>query len=101
MKKAPEKKKLELFHFNNGSMVSGKHDRLSGDCTGLYGDCTRLSGVCSSRLSGNCSGISGDCTGLFGHCTGLYGDLDDCEITKEKREAGINIFDLIKDFDEQ
>jgi hypothetical protein len=40
--------------------------------------------------------LRGDCTGLSGDCSGLRGDLDDCEITEEDREKGINIKDLVK-----
>ena len=39
--------------------------------------------------------LTGDVDGLRGDVTGLRGDVDSCEITKEEREKGINIEDLI------
>lgn len=63
-----------LYHYLNGKKLDGKNTNMSGNC---------------SRLSGDCSGLSGD-------CSNLRGDLDDCDITQEDREKGINIEDLIK-----
>ena len=61
---------------------------LTGDVSGLTGDV--------SGLTGNVSGLTGDVSGLRGNVSGLTGNVDDCEITKEEREQGIDIKDLIK-----
>ena len=49
-----------------------------------------LSGNISSELSGNISGLSGS-------ATNISGNLDDCEITEEEREKGVDIEKLVKD----
>ena len=95
MKKALERKKSQnLFYVKDGKKIDNNHSELSGDCTWLSGDCTGLSGNCTG-LSGDCSGLSGNCTGLRGDCSGLSGDLDDCNLSYEEREKGINVDDLI------
>jgi hypothetical protein len=43
----------------------------------------------------NLSGIKGDLSGITGDLTGITGNIDDCEITQEERDKGINIHDLI------
>lgn len=73
MKKALEKIKCPLFHIVDGEILEGPNNRMRGDCTELIGDCT----------------------GLSGNCTGLRGDIDDCELSKEEREAGVGIADLV------
>jgi hypothetical protein len=40
--------------------------------------------------------IEGKNEGLSGDCTNLSGDLDDCKITAEEREKGIDISELVK-----
>ncbi|MHA1353563.1 MAG: hypothetical protein ACTSR1_00125 [Candidatus Heimdallarchaeota archaeon] len=55
----------------------------------LFGD--------KSELIGDCSGLVGDCSELYGDCSGLEGDFDECEITDEDRNKGINIRDLIRE----
>lgn len=71
------KKKLKtgakLYHYKDDLKVLGAHDKISGDV---------------SRIRGDVSGITGD-------VSGITGDLDDCEITEEDREKGINIKDLV------
>ena len=84
----------------SGEISSG----LSGEISnGLSGNITGLSGEISSGLYGNISGLygeisnglSGNITGFCGSCTSIVGNIDDCELTEEEREAGINIEDLI------
>ena len=41
------------------------------------------------------TGITGDLSGITGDLTGIKGNIDDCEITQEERDKGINIYDLI------
>jgi hypothetical protein len=60
---------------------------VSGNLTGVYGD---LSGV-----RGDLTGVSGNLTGVSGDLSGVCGDLNDCEITDEDRDKGINIEELI------
>jgi hypothetical protein len=42
------------------------------------------------------SGLRGDVSGLWGDVSGLWGDVDDCKITDEERENGVDIKELIK-----
>ena len=48
-----------------------------------------------SGITGNLSGITGNLSGITGDLTGITGNIDDCEITQEERDKGINIYDLI------
>ena len=73
MKKALTKQK-ELYHYVNGGKIDGVHDNITGD---------------TSNISGDVSNISGD-------VSYISGDLDDCDITEEEREKGINVKDLVK-----
>lgn len=49
----------------------------------------------AQNLTGDLSKIYGDANGISGDVTGLYGDLDECEITAEDRERGIDIGELV------
>ena len=40
--------------------------------------------------------IFGCLSGLWGNVSGLRGDVDDCKITDEERENGVDIKELIK-----
>jgi hypothetical protein len=74
MKKALKKIAVSgCYYFVNGNQVEGIHKNLSGDV---------------SYLRGNVSNLIGD-------VSNLSGNVDDCEITDEEREKGINILDLI------
>jgi len=66
---------------------------LRGDVSGLSGDISYLSGNISG-LSGDISGLSGDVSGLRGNCTNFEGDIDECGLTDEEREKGVDINDL-------
>jgi len=46
---------------------------------------------------GGVAGLTGNCSGLTGDCSDLRGNIDDCDLTDEDREKGINIRDLIKE----
>ena len=105
MKKALSRVTTKLYHYKGDIKVDGTNGEMIGNCTGLYGNCSGLSGDCSG-LSGNCTGLSGDCTRLNGNCsglrgnfTGLSGDLDECDITDEDREKGIDIDELVGEKD--
>ncbi len=76
------------------SNLRGYVSNLQGNCTCLTGDCTGLTGNCG-ELVGSCTFLKGNVSGLEGDCTDLEGDLDDCGITDEERENGIDINDLI------
>ena len=116
--------KANLYHMVNGEAKEGVSSGLYGDCSGLSGNCSRLYGNCSglsgncSRLYGDCSGLSGNCSGLYGNCSRLYGDcsclsgncsglsgncsclsgdFDECEISDEEREKGIEIKSLCQE----
>ena len=102
MKKELTRTTNNLYYYKGEVRVDGKNPDMYRDCTDLSGDCSGLSGNCSglsgdcSGLYGDCTGLSGNCSGLYGDCTGLRGDLDDCEITDEDREKGVDIKELIK-----
>ena len=70
------------------SGLTGNISELTGDISGLTGNISELTGNISSRLTGNISGVYGD-------ATNISGDLDECKITEEEREKGINIEDLV------
>ena len=63
-------------------------NELTGNISGLAGDI--------SGLHGDISGLHGDISGLYGDCSGIMGNIDNCEITDEEREKGVNIQDLIE-----
>ena len=48
-----------------------------------------------SGIKGDLFGITGNLSGITGDFTGITGNIDDCEITQEERDKGINIHDLI------
>ena len=47
------------------------------------------------RIAGAPSGLRGDVSGLWGDVSGLRGDVDDCGLTKEERDEGVDVQDLI------
>ncbi len=47
-------------------------------------------------IRGDLSGISGNLSCISGNLSNIYGDLDDCEISQEDRDEGIDIEDLVK-----
>ena len=65
------------------------------DETYYYEDSVRIEGV-PKGITGNLSGVRGNLSGVTGNLSGVRGDLDDCDITKEEREKGIDINELIK-----
>ena len=75
MKKCLVKIKVEgIFYYKDGEKIFG----------------------CLSGLRGDVSGLRGDVSGLWGDVSGLWGDVDDCKITDEERENGVDIKELIK-----
>ena len=100
MKKALELKYPFLFYLEDGKIINGPNPNMTGDYSGLSGNCTGLRGDLSglrgdlSGLWGDCSGLRGNCTGLIGNCTGISGNIDECEISDQERECGVNINDL-------
>jgi hypothetical protein len=49
-----------------------------------------------SGLRGDVSGLRGNVSGLRGDVSGLSGNVDDCELSDEEIEAGVEISNLIK-----
>ena len=76
--------------------MHGDATGLRGDVSGLYGDATGLRGDVSG-IWGDATGLRGDGSGLRGDATGIWGDLDDCHITEEARNKGIDVNSLIED----
>jgi len=74
MKKALKKIESRTWYFVAGNKINGVPPGLSGDV---------------SELRGDVSGLSGD-------VSGLSGDVDDCDISDEDREKGVNAADLIE-----
>ena len=93
----------ELYFYKDGvkKIVDYKDkstypSELYGDInSGLSGNISELYGDINSELRGNISGLRGDISGLRGNCDNIKGDLDDCDITYEDREKGIDIQNLI------
>jgi len=85
------------------SGLTGDISELTGDISGLTGNISELTGNISSRLTGNISELTGNISsrltgnisGVYGDATNISGDLDECKITEEEREKGINIEDLV------
>ena len=82
--------------------ASSVYSRLRGNCIGLTGDLSGLTGDLSglwghcTGLTGDCSRLRGNCTRLTGDCSGLTGDLDACDITKEDRARGVDVWTLVE-----
>ena len=55
--------------------------------TGIRGDV--------DYIIGDVTGIRGNVTGIRGNVTGIRGDVDECNITDEERENGIQIESLL------
>ena len=78
----------EAYYYKNKKKINGFHNEISGNVSEISGDV--------SEISGNVSRISGDVSGISGDASGISGDVDLCEITKEEREKGIKIEELIE-----
>ena len=73
MKRELTLQKKELYYFVDGEKKFGAPDGLTGCVDDIYG-CV---------------------DGLTGCVTGIYGCVDDCDISAEDREKGINISSLV------
>jgi len=51
-------------------------------------------------VRGDLSEVKGDLSGVRGDLSEVSGNLSDCNITAEKRAAGINIADLLRPLNE-
>jgi len=80
MKKALKKKTSVIYHYKDGVRVDGAPDTVSGNLSGIHGNLTY---------------IRGDLTGIRGDLTGIRGNIDDCELTDEDRERGVDISELV------
>ena len=90
MKKALKNTKITgLYHFVDGVRIAGAPSGLKGYVSGLEGDVTGLKGYVS--------GLEGDVTGLKGDVTGLKGDVDECGLSDEERESGVDVSTLISE----
>lgn len=74
MKQALKKTEKAFFYYVDEKKIYGTPPDVTGDMTGLRGDVT----------------------GIIGKATGIKGCIDDCEISKEDRERGVKIEDLVK-----
>jgi len=76
------KRSMAIWYFDDeGNKKEGAPSRVSGNLSGVSGDL---------------SGVSGNLSGVYGNLSGVSGNLDECYISDDEREAGINISDLIK-----
>ena len=71
-----------LYHFIDGVRIAGAPSGLWGDVSGLRGDV---------------SGLRGDVYGLRGDVSDLRGNVDECEITDEERENGVDVSTLVEE----
>ena len=76
--------------------IRGDVTGIRGDVTGISGDVTGISGDMTG-IRGDVTGISGDMTGIRGNVTGIIGNIDECEISNQERQDGINIKELINE----
>ena len=81
MKKTLTRTPNKTYYYEDSERIEGVPKDITGDLSGVRG---------------NLSGISGDLTNVTGNLSGVRGDLDDCYITDEEREKGIDINELIK-----
>lgn len=51
-----------------------------------------IDGVC---IEGPPPSVKGDLTGVRGDLTGVRGDIDECNLTSDDRERGIDVSELI------
>ena len=72
----------ELYFYRDGVKHVVKRNDNTTYPTGLYGNIS--------------SELYGDISGLYGDCANIKGNLNDCELSDENREKGININDLVK-----
>jgi hypothetical protein len=77
----------ELYHYKNNIKKSGANEKMIGNCPNLYGDCTGIYGECCYFWH----------TESYGYIKYISGNLDECNITDEERNKGINIQDLIEE----
>ena len=88
MLKKLKKIEMKLYWIDDkGDKHEGCPSWLSGNVSGLSGN---VSGIC-----GDVSGLRGDVSGLRGDVSGLRGDVDNCSITDEERQNGIDVKDLV------
>ncbi len=75
------------------SGIRGYVTRLGGDVSGIRGELRGIRGDVSG-IRGDVSGIRGDVSGIRGDVTGICGNVDDCGLTGEMRERGVDVGDL-------
>jgi len=88
------KQKCSCWYFVEGNKLFGIHSDLRGNVTGLSGYVTGLSGDVTG-LRGNVTGLSGYVSGLSGDVTGLSGNVNECKLSDNDRDAGIDIQKLV------
>jgi hypothetical protein len=89
MKKCLVKIKVKgIFYYKDGEKIFGCPSDLRGNVSELRGNV--------SGIWGEVSDLRGDVSGIRGNVSGLRGDVDDCKITDEERENGVDIKELIK-----
>ena len=97
MLKKLKKIEMKLYWIDDkGDKHEGLPSGLRGDVSGLSGDVSWLRGNVS-WLRGYVSWLRGNVSGLRGDVSGIRGDVDECSITEEERNKGININDLIEE----
>ena len=102
MLKKLQRKSSTIFHFVDGKRIEGAPPDVCGNLSGVSGDLSgvrgNLSGVSGdlTDVSGSLSGVSGNLSGVSGNLSGVSGDLDECKISDDDREKGIDIEDLIE-----
>jgi len=95
MKKTLTRTPNKTYYYEDSERIEGVPKDITGDLSGVRGNPSGVTGDLSG-ITGDLSGITGDLSGVTGNLSGISGNLDDCDITKEEREKGIDINELIK-----
>ena len=104
MKKALKRiQASELYYYKDGEKIvieKKYYDKLEidlGDGVVNYirGDVSFIRGNVSF-INGDVSSINGDVSSISGDVSSISGDVDECAITEEERQKGIDIIDLVE-----
>jgi len=94
-----EKKYYDKLEIDLGdgvvNYIRGDVSFIRGNVSFINGDVSSINGDVSS-ISGDVSSISGDVSSISGDVSSISGDVDECAITEEERQKGIDIIDLVE-----
>ena len=96
MKKTLTRTTDETYYYEDHVRIEGVPKGITGNLSGVRGNLSGVTGNLSG-VRGDLSDITGNLSDINGNLSGVTGNLDDCDITKEEREKGISINELIKE----